>query len=624
MTSAVILLSVMFVLLDSMKHVIIPELGVFQSLLITLGYVIMIVSAMTYLINKINSSHHEQLHKKQLENTKLVKALAGSEERYRAVLEHSLSAIVLTDGESLENVYFNRKAHENLDYTRLEFTGVTLKDYELMPYQDMKKKLERIALTGTAETYETRYSKKSGELIDVLVNVNNIKIGGEKYFLIVSEDIGGEKKRIQTKATEQYEFLNTLIETIPSPMFYKDRLGRYIGCNRAFEDFTGMGRQEILGRDVYGITPKEIADEYFKRDEELFRNQGQQIYSGKFESKKFGLRDVVFNKAVFKDIKGNVAGIIGVILDITEQMHAQDCLQKANDNLEQRVRERTSAMETANRALQLEIAQRQEAEASLRNSEERYRRITEGLTDYLYTVRVKDDIPVNTVHNRACFEITGYTVEEFDQNSFLWLNMIPVEDRELVVAHVQKLMEDRVIQTFKHRLVRKDGVLRWVRTTLIPHVGESGELISYDGVIKDITELRQVEEVLRQSEAELKGILDTSADGILAVDNHGRVIRVNRRFSDLWRIPQTLMDTGDDQQLLNFALQQLSEPDAFLKKVQALYGSPEEDMDTLFFKDGRIFERYSSPLIKDGGLIGRVWSFRDVTEPCRRLKKLQK
>jgi PAS domain S-box-containing protein len=120
-------------------------------------------------------------------------------------------------------------------------------------------------------------------------------------------------------------------------------------------------------------------------------------------------------------------------------------------------------------------------------------------------------------------------------------------------------------------------------------------------------------EALKKSEIHLTGILESTADAILAVDADGRVIRANRRFATLWSLPQSLLQSGDDQALLDFVLDQLVDPQAFLDRVRALYASTAEDMDTLQFKDGRIVERYSSPLLLDGELIGRVWSFRDVT-----------
>ena len=126
-------------------------------------------------------------------------------------------------------------------------------------------------------------------------------------------------------------------------------------------------------------------------------------------------------------------------------------------------------------------------------------------------------------------------------------------------------------------------------------------------------ERRQAEEELRESEIELKVILQSTADGILAIDGNGKMIKTNRRFAELWRIPQDLIDLGDDDSLLNFVLDQLSNPEEFISKVQKLYHSTVEDLDHLQFKDGRIFERFSAPLFMPDSSIGRVWSFRDIT-----------
>ena len=85
----------------------------------------------------------------------------------------------------------------------------------------------------------------------------------------------------------------------------------------------------------------------------------------------------------------------------------------------------------------------------------------------------------------------------------------------------------------------------------------------------------------------------------------------------MWRIPQSLIDSGDDSALLCHVLGELVDPEAFLSKVRTLYGSCEEDRDLLFFKDGRTFERFSAPIVLDNNNIGRVWSFRDITDRRR-------
>ena len=125
---------------------------------------------------------------------------------------------------------------------------------------------------------------------------------------------------------------------------------------------------------------------------------------------------------------------------------------------------------------------------------------------------------------------------------------------------------------------------------------------------------KQAEEELRESKELLRATIESTADGILVVNEKGQVVCTNKRFVQLWRIPEELIKERKDNKLLDFVLDQLKEPEAFLSKVQALYKTSDEDFDVLEFKDGRVFERFSSPLIRDGQIAGRVWSFRDITE----------
>jgi PAS domain S-box-containing protein len=142
-------------------------------------------------------------------------------------------------------------------------------------------------------------------------------------------------------------------------------------------------------------------------------------------------------------------------------------------------------------------------------------------------------------------------------------------------------------------------------------LGQRGKVLL--SIFRDVSERKRAEEALRWSETQLRATLESSEDGILAVDDKGKVVKTNRRFAELWRIPPSLLESRDDQALLAFVLDQLSQPEAFLEKVQALYGSEAVDLDTLVFKDGRVFERYSAAMMMGGVVTGRVWSFRDIT-----------
>lgn len=116
----------------------------------------------------------------------------------------------------------------------------------------------------------------------------------------------------------------------------------------------------------------------------------------------------------------------------------------------------------------------------------------------------------------------------------------------------------------------------------------------------------------------LRATLDSTADGILAVDGSGRIRQYNRRFAKMWGLPPELLDRRDDEAALARAVEQVEDPEAFLRRVRELYAHSEErSFDTVRLKDGRVFERYSRPEWLDGRVVGRVWSFRDVTDRTR-------
>ncbi len=136
-----------------------------------------------------------------------------------------------------------------------------------------------------------------------------------------------------------------------------------------------------------------------------------------------------------------------------------------------------------------DISDRKRAEEQLRSSRERYKRITDAVTDYIFTVRFKDGRAVETIHRPQCVQVTGYTVEEFTSNPYLWIMMVHEDDREKVKAHADSILTSPDIAPLDHRIIRKDGTVRWVRSSPVVQRDENGSVISYDGVLHDITDL---------------------------------------------------------------------------------------------------------------------------------------
>ena len=258
-----------------------------------------------------------------------------------------------------------------------------------------------------------------------------------------------DRKRAEEEIKQREVFLNTLLSSIPIPIFYKDRDGRYTGFNRAYEKFFGATKETLIGKTVFDISPPELAKIYHAKDNDLLESGVEQEYESQVKNTLGETRDVIFNKAVFTDSKGTVNGLIGAILDITE---------------------------------------RKQAEEALRESEERYRILVENASDIIFRT---DKMGRFTFANPVSLLITGYSEEEIIGKHYELL--VRPDKLKEVITLLMSQYENRIRNTYhEFPIITKDGHEIWLGQNAQLLV-EDDHVSGFQAVARDITERKRME-----------------------------------------------------------------------------------------------------------------------------------
>src|SRR5215208_2624389 len=300
-------------------------------------------------------------------------------------------------------------------------------------------------------------------------------------------DITGRKS-----AEEQIRFQARLLDAVGQAIIATNPQGRIIYWNRAAEDLYGWSKEEVMGRAIVEVTPSQ---EMLERAEEIMSElRAGRSWSGEFvvQRKDGSTFPVMVTDTPVHDEQGSLEGIIGVSTDITE-------IKKMEE---------------------------------LRRSEERFRLLAENAQDLIYRYRLKPTPSYEYVSSSAT-AIIGYTPEEHYADPQMRFKIVHPDDRHRIEEELRSPETPITI-----RWLRKDGGVIWIEQRTKAIYDGAGEVVAIEGIARDVTERKRVEEALRTTQEFLGGILDNAPLPIYGVSEEGRIRLANRFFADFVGMPQ--------------------------------------------------------------------------------------
>ncbi len=402
----------------------------------------------------------------------------------------------------------------------------------------------------------------------------------------------------------------------------------FLEVNGSFEDMTGLKRKQVLGRRVSECIPGIREDEF-----DWIGTYGEVALTGKsisFDQYSKPL-DRWYSVTAFSPQKGE---FVTIFTEITEHVKTEEHLRRTLEELER--------LDRAYRVLSRGNQTMLKAQEEDRLLDDVCRVVVEnggyplawigylgdnqGQTatpmgvygkDYGFvkqTIRVMDRDPGETPCGLALKKGKPFVHRESDHRpSYWWGRVMKQHGFESVTIFPLKVAGSMIgfLSIYSH----EPSAFAMEEVAVLEELSRD---LSYGiEMVRTREERNGLQWEINRKSVFLEAILNSTRDGLLVVSNDREVLYTNERFLDLWKIPRSIAEYANDYELISHVREQLIDPDEFEQRIADMMSSTDSSVDVLHFKDGRVFNRASQPLLHEGKMIGRVWSFTDVTPIAR-------
>jgi PAS domain S-box-containing protein len=495
-------------------------------------------------------------------------ALRESEEKYRLVVENSQDAIYIHRSDRL--LFANSRASALTGYAHDELMNIRVWDLVHPDDRDnlVEKAGKRLAGEEIPSGFTARILTRDGTVRSCEFFVDIVMYQGAPAVLGIARDLT-ESRRVEEELRESEERFRKIFENSPLGMTLVTPDFRFFSVNSAWVSMTGYTEPELLKMSFKDIThPDHLAGdlEYLEKlvagtipvygtEKRYIRKDGSILW---------GLVRVT----AIRDQQGSLGYFAAQIEDITERKHAEE---------------------------------------ELRENEARLKRAEEIGRSGNWEFRLDENRVWASGGARILYGMGSeqWTIEEVQK--------IPLpEYRALLDTALRDLIAGRSPYNMEIRIRRKtDGAILDIHS--VAEYDPERNMVF--GVIHDVTERKRAEEEVLFKNAILSTQQETAPEGILTVDGTGKILNYNRTFIGIFKIPPDLIASEMDEPVLQFVGDQVTDRESFLARVRYLYDHRDEkSYEEVHLGDGRTLERFSSPVLGDGGrYYGRVWYFRDIT-----------